>query len=582
MRLPLSVAFGLTTLLALHGCKKADGADPNAGSSRARTLHIAAINDFHGALYEADKRGDATRAYGGLPWLAAAIDTLREEHPDLLVLDGGDVFQGAWPVNATQGRGAVQAFNLMGVDAASVGNHEFDYGPLKSGEGHPLRGALEAGGKLAEYDWLAANIREESGEHWAPEGFGRTTMIERNGVKVGIIGLSTQDTPQTTLYKHVADLTFDDVVATVSELSPTLREAGADVVIAVGHLSGQCEPTAYDAIGPDCTPSGEVGRLVSELPPGTLDVLIAGHAHTLMHHRIGDTYVLEQRAQGHAIGQLDLVVGPDGIDHEASRILDPWFLEHDAVDPGCEDRPFPTEPLDVGGRMLTPDAEALALIEALEEEAGSLCSEVGCTTEALGRSRQAQSAVGDLVATSMLDSFPDLDLAVTNSGGLRADMPAGTIRREHVQGVMPFDNRVVLVEMTGAQIDRLLRVGSSGGHGILQIAGPDGVSFRFDPEATEGDDLDGNGEIEDFETDRLCHDATILGGEPLDPEKTYRVVTTDFLFGGGDHLGVVFDGLETLDTGPLLRDVIADWFASLDACYAPAEDVRIEAGTCAD
>jgi 5'-nucleotidase len=464
---------------------------------------------------------------------------------------------------------------LLGLDAAAIGNHEFDYGGIEGG--HPLRGALEAGGVLAEYEWLAANIYEEGGAPWSPEGFGQWAILERGGVKVGVLGLSTEETPQVTLRANVVDLEFRDVVETARAVAPKLREAGAEVVVAVGHLTGSCKPASYDQASVECSPDGEVGRLLTELDPGTLDVMIMGHAHTLMHHRIGDTFVLEQRAKGHAIGHLELVVGPDGVDADASVIHPAWFLEHGTVDPGCSDAPFPTEPIDVGGRELAPDPRALELIEALEAEAGSLCDDVGCTTVALNRSREAQSPVGDLVATSMLAAFPDVDLAVTNSGGLRADLPEGRIRREHLQAVMPFDNRLLLVEMSGAQLEMLLRLGTSGGHGILQIAGG---RLGFDPAADGGDDVDGNGEIEKWEHDRLCRNGLEVRGEPLDPEATYRVVTTDFLFNGGDHLGHAFEGVQVAAEGPLLRDAMNTWFEGLDRCYVPDETVRIAKGAC--
>lgn len=559
------------TAFALVSCKKAGTTER---APQQRIVHIAALNDFHGGLYEQPKYKTPGRALGGLPWLAGAIDTLRAEHPDLLVLDGGDVFQGSWPVNATKGRGAVEAFNLMGVDAAAVGNHEFDYGGIPGG--HPLRGALEAGGKLATYDWLAANIREEDGSLWQPEGFAPWSIIERGGVKVGIIGLSTQDTPQTTLFANVADLTFEDVVETVRNTAPVVREAGAEVVVAVGHLTGKCAPVAYDDPGEPCTPNGEVGRLLTELEPGTLDVLVAGHAHTLLHHRVGDTFVLEQRAYGHAIGRLDLVVGPDGVDLDASTLHPAWFLEHDPVDPGCTDAPFPTDPIDVGGRSLAPNTDAIALVDRLEEEAGSLCDEVGCTTTDMGRDRQGESAVGDLVADAMLTAMDGVDIAITNSGGLRANLPSGTIRREHLQAVMPFDNRLVRVEMTGAQLDRMLHIGSSGAHGILQVAG---MTYGFDPTATEGTDLNGDGDVEAWETLRLC-DSITIGGEPMDPAKTYQVVTTDFLYGGGDHLGLAFEGIPVAEEGPLLRDALNTWFESQTTCVAPNTEPRIFLGAC--
>jgi len=560
--------------LLLIGCPKPTTPAP-APVPAVRTVHIAALNDFHGALYEQPKRKEPTRAYGGLPWLASAVDSLREEHPDLLLLDGGDIFQGSWPVNATKGRGAVQAYNLLGVDVAAVGNHEFDYGGIEGG--HPLRGALEAGGKLAEYDWVTANIDQEDGSPWSPEGFSEWVIVERSGVKIGVFGLSTQDTPQTTLFENVADLSFQDVVETARTTVPQLREAGAEVIVAVGHLTGQCKPTSWTTVPEDCSPDDEIGRLLTELPPGTIDVMIMGHAHTLLHHRVGDTFVLEQRAKGNAIGRLDLVVRPDGVDLDASTLHKAWFLEHDAVDPGCEDTPFPVEPLDVGGRSLAPHPEALALVDALEEEAGSLCDKVGCTTAPLGRDRQSESAVGDFVASTMLDAFPEADLALTNSGGLRDNLPEGEILREDLQAVMPFDNRLLLIEMSGAQLDQLLRLGTSGRHGILQVAG---ASFGFDPDLEQGTDIDGNGEVETWEHDRLCHSATRIGGEPLDPERSYKVVTTDFLFKGGDHLGPAFEGLKPSAEGPLLRDAMNTWFEALDTCYEPPTDERITIGAC--
>lgn len=563
----------LSIPLVFSGCKKSGPVTP--ASDGPRVLHIAALNDFHGGLYEQPKYKTPGRALGGLPWLASAIDTLREENPDLLVLDGGDVFQGSWPVNATKGRGAVEAFNLMDVDAAAVGNHEFDYGGLP-GE-HPLRGALEKGGRLADYAWLAANITDEEGP-WAPEGFRPWTIIERSGVKVGVIGLSTQDTPQTTLFANVADLTFHDVVETVRTNAPLMREAGAEVVIAVGHLTGKCDPVAYDDPGEPCTPSGEVGRLLTELEPGVLDVLIAGHAHTLLHHRVGDTFVLEQRAYGHAVGRLDLVVTDEGVDLDASTIHPAWFLEHAPVDPGCEDRPFPMDAIDVGGRTLTPDVEAIALVDKLEEEAGSLCDEVGCTTTDLGRDRQGESPVGDLVADAMLAAFPGVDAAITNSGGLRANLPSGTIRREHLQAVMPFDNRLITVDLTGAQLDRLVHIGSSGAHGILQVAG---LGYAFDPSVSGGTDLNGDGTMEEWETRRVCDGSITIAGEPIDPEGTYTIVTTDFLYGGGDHLGPAFEGIPVKSEGPLLRDAMNTWFEAQETCVSPNATPRIVQRSCA-
>ena len=565
----------LLPLLCLVACKKP--VEPVTPPAPAVMLPIAAINDFHGALYEKATRDDPTRATGGLPWFVAAMDSLREEEPDLVLLDGGDLFQGPWPINQSAGAGSIAAFNLLKVDVAAVGNHDFDYGDAR-GEGK--RGALEEAVKEADFHWVAANISNADGSPWAPEGFAPWVLFERKGLQVGVLGLTTQDTPQTTLLANVDDLVFGDVVEAVKQSAAELEEAGADVVIAVGHLTGHCETPAYDKPPTDCTPDGEIGRLIDELEPGTLDVIVAGHAHTLFANRYKDTFVLEARAKGQVINRLDLAVGPEGVRPDASVIHEPWVLSHDTVDPGCEDRPFPTDPLEVGGRMLTPSAEALTLIDELETQSGSLCDEVGCAAAPLGRTREAESGVGDWVSDAMLHTM-DADVALTNSGGLRADLPSGTLRGEHIQAVMPFDNRLVVVEMTGERLREMLRIGSSGAHGILQIAGG---TYHFDPERTEGTDRNGDGQVEEWEQDRLC--SATIGGEDIDPARTYRVVTVDFLVGGGDHFGPVFDGLDVADQGPLLREALVQHLGSLGECLGtdqplPAPEApRIRRGPC--
>lgn len=568
------VRFSLLFLAACHPVPPASAPDETGPVS----VTIVAMNDFHGALYEKPSKDDPKIAHGGLPWLAGAVDALRAEQPDLLLLDGGDSFQGDWPVNATKGMGSVRAFDLLGVDVAAVGNHEFDYGEVEGG--HPLRGAVELAAKTRA-QWVAANVYEADGTRWSPEGIEPWRVVERKGRRIGVIGLTTTETPQTTLAKNVADLTFRDVVGAVNDALAEMGEV--DAVVVVGHLTGACKPPGYlEPPGADCAPDGEIGQLLNELPAGTIDVIVAGHAHTLLAQRIGDTFVLENRAQGHALGRLDLVIGPDGVDADASVLHAPWGLVHERVDPGCDGGDYPLEARDLGGRTVTPSAAALALVADLEQQAGGgLCERVACAAKPLGRDRQGESEVGNLVSDAMLAAFPDAGFAVQNSGGLRNDVPAGEIRKDHVHGVMPFDNRLLMVEMTGAQVWTLLRIGSSGAHGILQVAG---ASYQLDPALEDGDDIDGDGAIAEWERERLCE--VQVAGAPLDLGATYNVVTTDFLYAGGDHLGPAFAGARVLVEGPLLRDAIVEHLSGFAECIGadgpivdPARP-RIEKGSC--
>ncbi len=538
------------------------------------TLNVAALNDFHGGLYEAPVKGQDGVVYGGLPWLVAAVDSLRAADPDLLVLDGGDEFQGSWPVNATKGVGSIEALRLLRVDAAAVGNHEFDYGGLDGG--HPLRGALEAAARDANW-FLTANVANADGTPWAPPGVAPWKVVERKGLRIGIVGLTTTDTPSTTLPDHVADLRFRDPVEAVRELLPALEAADLDVTLLVGHLTGSCKPKDYARNDDTCTPDGEIGRLLTELPEGTFDAMVLGHAHTVLHHRVGRTFLLENRSSGHLLGHLELVVGPDGVDVERSVVHDPWPLAHAPADPGCEDRPYATEPLEVGGTALTPDPLAVLLVDQLESRAGSLCDEIACADRALAKLGEPESELGAWMADAMIRAFPGADLAIQNAGGIRADLPAGAVRRESLQRVMPFDNRALLVEMSGAQVRELFRAGTAGQHGLLHLAGGE---VRFDASREAGADRDGDGEVAKWERDRLC--SVSVGGQPLADDRTYRVVTSDFLYKGGDHLGPAFEGAKVLQTGPLLRDVLFDAAAATEGCLgaAPPPPPHLLEGPC--
>jgi len=579
---PWAAALLAGSALVSTGCSGPKASPRSAASDEPVTLTLLATNDFHGALYETPIPGDkeSGQAIGGLPWLVAAVEHHRAEDPDLILLDGGDEFQGSWPVNATKGRGSVEALTLLGVDASAVGNHEFDYGGTEGG--HPLRGALEKAAADAPYPLLTANVFTDEGDRYAPEGIAPWTMIERKGVKVAVVGLSTTDTPQTTVPAHVDGLQFRDVVASVEGILPEVTAAEPDVTVLVGHLTGKCEPPAYLAApGPDCVPDGEIGRLLEELPAGTFDVMVLGHAHTMLQQRIDDTFLIESRAKGHVLSRLDLVVGPDGVDLDASVLHEPWALTHAPADPGCGGGPYPSEPLEVGGTTLTPSAEAVALIGGLEDEVGSLCTELGCVDHPMSKGRTAETELGNWMSDALLAAFPEADLAIQNSSGIRADLPAGTLRREQLQNVMPFDNRTFLVEMTGEQVRTLFRIGSSGGHGLLQLAGG---TYHYDPDATGGSDLDGDGATADWETDRLC--AVTVDGAPLDDAATYQVVTSDFLFGGGDHLGPAFADADKLAEGPLLREQLYAYAEATEGCVGGGgplvdpEAPRIVVGPC--
>lgn len=541
---------------------------------RPVVVPIAAINDFHGAIWERtlDGRDDVA---GGFPWLAAAIGALRADHPDLVLLDGGDTFQGDPHANATEGLASVEVMNLLGLDGGAIGNHEFDHGDAPGAPG--LRGALERAAAARRGPFLTANVVTADGAPWAPDNVFPWRIVTRRGVKLGVIGLTTTETPQTTLAVNVADLRFLDVVDATKRAIDEATAAGADAIVVTGHLTGKCEPKGLFELPPDgCTPDGEIGALLGALGD-QIDVIVAGHAHTLLAGRYGDTFVVEGRSNGMVVNEVDLVFDGGGLDVDASRVAAPWPLVHAPADPACTGVPYPTAPCDVGGRSLAPDLAAIELAGQWEAESGiPLCDRLGCAATRLGRDRARGSPLGEAVADAILAASPGADFAIQNGGGLRADLPAGDVRVRDVYGVMPFDNRVVVVEITGAQALDVFRIGSSGGHGAIQVAG---AAYAYDPARTSGRDRDGDGKIADWERDRLC--GATIGGKPIDPAATYRIATSDFLVGGGDHLAGPLGGATLVSTGPLVRDAVVDFVRGAPTCLPGGPSRRVVVGPCA-
>ncbi len=197
----------------------------------------------------------------------------------------------------------------------------------------------------------------------------------------------------------------------------------------------------------------------SELPVGTLDVVIAGHSHRAMTGRVGEALFVETGSHGRALGAIDLVLRDGAVDASRSRVRPLWSLEHVSAEPWCvgEDE-VPDGVIDVGGWPLAPHAEAADYTRAPGVWLGEGCTVVGCLDTAAWPERGG-SPLGPLVADALLHSVPGADIAVQNSGGLRGALPAGEVRRRDVAGVMPFDNQALLVELSGRDL-----IAVAGGH----------------------------------------------------------------------------------------------------------------------
>lgn len=253
------------------------------GHSSARTLTIIGTSDLHGAL---DR----------LPLLAGYIANVRAARAadggGVLVLDGGDLFQGTLESNLAEGADVVRAYNRIGYTASAVGNDEFDYGPegpatIAPRAGDDPRGALKARIHEAKFPFLASNIVDaRTGQRIDWPNAPASLVVDVADVKVGIVGASSEQTPTTTMPADFAGLAIAQPAHAIVDEARALRARGAQVIVAIAHIGSDCRDLDHPDDLSSCNKKDELFRVIDALPPGTIDVFVGGHTHGAVAHRI--------------------------------------------------------------------------------------------------------------------------------------------------------------------------------------------------------------------------------------------------------------------------------------------------------
>jgi 5'-nucleotidase len=411
------------------------------------TISIVGTSDLHGHV----------RA---LPLLAGYVSNLRRARADdgaVILVDGGDLFQGTLESNLEEGASVVAAYEALGYDAAAIGNHEFDYGPIgeratpREPDDDP-RGALRARITEADFPFLAANLLDAASQTRADLGVASAT-IERAGVVIGVIGVTTETTLGVTLAPNVADLAMRPIVPAVAEEARALRERGADVVIVLAHAGGRCRDFADPDDLSSCETDHEIVEVARALPAGAVDAIVAGHTHQAMAHRVNGIAIVQSWSYGVAFGRVDLDVDRRTGAVVAQRIHPPRRLcstERASPEGAIEE----CAPGDYEGAAVEADARIAAVVAPSIERAAELRDRpLGPTL--LGEmpaDRNTEGALGNLFVDLMLRARPRAHVAIMNGGGLRATLPAGPLRYGSLYEAFPFDNRFAFVRATGADL----------------------------------------------------------------------------------------------------------------------------------
>ncbi len=514
----------------LTGLRRAPGAaEPEAYSRRELTraealaivanarwpqLRVLETTDFHGAILPGAPDRRSGRSAGGSAVLAAHVEKLRAENPEgTILLDGGDCFQGTMISNLQFGVPVVEQMNALGYQAFAIGNHEFDW----------TADTLETRVRAMRFAALGANMIERKTNR-RPKWVRADTAFVRRGLPVGVVGLCYRYTPTVTLPAYVRHLRFeDDSLAALKAVTKLRRVDRSKLVFGVGHV-----PAENDSLRR--ARSGDLVRLARGVPGVT--AWFGGHSHNQVLDEVNGVPVMIAGSHGQFVAVLDLVVdGATGAVAERRARLQQTWSDEVAVDSAWTERVarWNSHVRDVAGRR------------------------IGTNARALGRNRGGESAVGDLV-TDAMRAASGVDVALQNPGGLRADLPAGEITRGSIYEIMPFDNTIVTLELTGAELRATLEEGLRYGR-VTQVSG---LRFRFD--------------VGRPEMQRLI-ELTLADGSPLDPAKTYKVAANNFMATGGDNYATLAKGRNVVDTGFVIRGALEQYVTAKTKDGAPL-DVR--------
>lgn len=540
------VAAGALLALAAPGVARDDG---------LLRIHLMWTNDLHGHIAPEPARfmnPEFPPPLGGAASAAAYIKRVREQaaaagEPALLV-DVGDIFQGTPIGNKTEGRAVIDYFNAIGYDLVVPGNHDFDLG----------RDVTRMLAERSNFPWVAANLVEaETGEvvSWCVP----TLMLDLAGVKIGVVGIITTGTASMSFPDHIRGLEFLPMAETIARYRDILRAEGADLIFLAIH-----EGLPFDAsegwkriAGAEAseTEGEEQGRFGANYSGGApnlmelvnmvpgIDFAVGGHTHRGYQKPwidpVNHTLCFETFGNGSSLGHAILLVD------RRTRQLVGWEPSHDqgTIITLFEDQHW-------------PDPEITDVIAPyVAETEREMARVVGQTAVALTRGGAGSSLMGNLITDAMRERF-DADFAFQNLGGVRADLPSGPITAGDVFSVLPFGNELVLVQMDGVMLRRVIESKLTGSSSGLYVSG---VRMEYDLGRPDWDRI-----------------VTLeVRGEPWDPERTYSAVLTNFLLEGNSG----FDFLTTIAAEAVMPTSVRtaealEWYLQREGTVRPRVDDR--------
>ena len=511
--LALALSLALLLSLAVPVC----AAETTTSTTKDLTGHIVILhtNDVHGGI-------------AGYAKLAAVKESYTASGAYTLLVDAGDYIQGDPTVSASQGKTAIELMNSTGYDAATVGNHEFDYGYAN----------LKTISAQANFPILAANVQYNG----ATAFDSHTIFTAANGKKIGVFGLETPETATKAHPAKIQGVTFvggQDMMKLAQTEVDTLKAAGCDYVICLGHLGIDAESTGNRSI--------DVLNAVTGI-----DVFIDGHSHSTLDQikaatngtgQVGNAYLTSTGTKLANVGVVD--IAPDGTITTSNVPLDTLTAEN---------------------------ADTAAVIQRIQQQIDADYGAVFAQSEVQLNGEKAQvrtgeTNLGDLITDAMLWQAGTLgekvDAAISNGGGIRASLSVGGLTKKDINTVLPFGNTLYLVKLTGAQLLEALEASTcSLPESIGAFPQVSGIEYTVNTGAKFSSTENYPGST--YGKPNAVNRVTIqsVGGAAFDPAETYTIVTNDFLGAGGDTYYTFKSSPVGYDTGVPLDEVLMDYITA--------------------
>jgi len=609
---------------------------PEKLAPHERLITLLSTNDIHGGV-EPTRGSDGVMA-GGLAFFSGAVKAIKTglhnkygNQSGVLVVDGGDQFQGTLVSNYNEGQLVFQAMNEAGYDAAVPGNHDYDFGPTGwlddkvvpgSGDQNP-KGALERLVRIAKFPLISANTylidslvnasgrvlevsnsgcRPKAGQgavDWKkarqPDFLKPYLLKEVGGVRVALIGLDNVGTPSTTTIENVTDLCFRDEKETYLEVVEELQ-GKADLFVLVLHNGNSINQFSASDLVRDIQASAGGSKPV-------LHAVIAGHTHFVNNTRIQNVPIVQSGSGGEMFGRVDLIWDAKAgrVKTDKTRTFAGVRMLPERCTPAiqsfCSSQGPSQDPSQDGDQGFTPvqelnpsargvsyegvpvvtDLKVLDLIREARKEVDVLAKrKIGHADGVIRRDRIAESPLSN----AMTDAFRKVsgaEIATLNTGGLRDQIEAGDVTYEDLFKVLPFSNRgVIVAPMTRDQLIGLLEksIRTCDAYGALMQSGLK-VVFEKDCAKRNKNGVDPEARLLHVESlsGEVIYDVTLLPDFTENATRVFEVATLDFLASGGSG----YDGFKGIpirkDLG-IVREALTEGFLLEPARFSTQIDGR--------